>query len=319
VLRRLLPLALAAVLCSTGEAPAAVGLKQRSLVNAEVVRLGDLFDGVAARADDVVGKAPAPGETLVFDALRLAALARSAALDWTPANRHVRALIERAGRTLERTEIETAVSSALREQGLPQNYRADLAGRSIRVVVAPGSDAAISIREVNVDREHGRFSAIADISVDADTIKSVSLAGRVYPVVQVPVLARILRPGEVIRTTDLEFIEVAADRVGRDVLIEPGDIAGRAPRRQLAPSAPLRQGDIQPPVLVSKGALVELVVQMPNMVLTAKVRAAEDGALGETVRVVNVRSDKTVVGVVDGPGRVIVPMSAATPQPRRVP
>jgi flagella basal body P-ring formation protein FlgA len=133
------------------------------------------------------------------------------------------------------------------------------------------------------------------------------------------VLARILRPGEVIRTTDLEFIEVAADRVGRDVLIEPGDIAGRAPRRQLPPSAPVRQGDVQAPVLVSKGALVELVVQMPNMVLTAKVRAAEDGALGETVRVVNVRSDKTVVGVVDGPGRVIVPMSAATPQTRRVP
>jgi flagella basal body P-ring formation protein FlgA len=313
VLGRTLQIACAALIVAVAPAMAAVGLKQRTVVHSEVVCLGDLFDGAATKADEVVVKAPAPGDTLVFDAVRLAALARSAGLEWTPSSRHARVIVERAGRPLERVEIEAAVSAALHDQGLPRNHRLEMAGRGLRVVVAPGADPAISVRDATVDREQGRFSAVADVAVDSDTVRTVSVSGRVYPVVRVPVLSRIVRPGEVIRPSDLEFVEVAADRIARDVLVEPDDIAGRAPRRQLAPATPLRHGDVRAPLLVSKGALVDLIVQMPNMVLTAKVRAAEDGALGETVRVVNVRSDKTVIGIVEGPGRVIVPTPAAPP------
>ena len=43
------------------------------------------------------------------------------------------------------------------------------------------------------------------------------------------------------------------------------------------------------------------------MTLIARVKAAEDGAKGQTIRVLNTRSNRTVEGVVVGPGRVVVP------------
>jgi flagella basal body P-ring formation protein FlgA len=290
-------------------AVAGVAAKQRSIVESEHIRLGDLFDGVSSGADTVVGKSPLPGERVAFDVPRLTALARTAGLDWTPPNRHMRVVVERLGRMVERGEIEAALTAALKERGVQHNYRAEIGGRGITTSVAPGPAAAIVVRDMRIDRELSRFSAILDIEVDADSTKSLTLNGRVFPVVQVAMLSRIVRPGEIIRDNDIEFVEIAADRVGRDVLIDQSDIVGRTPRRQLAPSAPLRRTDLQTPVLVAKGSTVDLIVQTSNMILTAKARAIEDGSLGESIRVVNTRSEKTVVGVVEGPNRVVVPTS----------
>jgi flagella basal body P-ring formation protein FlgA len=311
VIRRILLLVIVAgLLCQTA-ALASVAVKQRALLDSEDIRLGDLFDGMSSGADIVVGKAPLPGESVAFDGARLAALARGAGLEWTPPNRHVRVVVERLGRAVERHEFEAALTTALRERGLQQNYRAEIGGRGVNVFVAPGAAAPIHVRDLRFDREFGRFSAILDIEVDADSAKSVSINGRAYPVVQVAMLARIVRPGEVIRDSDLEITEIAADRVGRDVLIDQSEIVGRTPRRQLSPSAPLRRADLQAPILVAKGSIVDLVVQTPNMMLIAKARAAEDGALGDSIRVVNTRSEKTVMGVVDGLNRVVVPTAAS--------
>jgi len=311
VIRYVLACALAACLLWTSAAVAGVGIKPRSVVDSEDIRLGDLFDGVPSGAEAVVGKSPLPGESVAFDVARLAALARAAGLDWSPTNRHARVVVERMGRAVERGEIEAALTAALRERGVQHNYRAEIGGRGITTFVAPGPAAAIVVRDIRIDRELARFSAILDIEVDADSTKSLTVSGRIFPVVQVAMLSRIVRPGEVIRDSDIEFIEIAADRVGRDVLIDQSDIVGRTPRRQLAPSAPLRRADLQTPILVAKGSIVDLIVQTSNMLLTAKARAIEDGSLGETIRVVNIRSEKTVVGVVEAPNRVVVPTSAS--------
>jgi flagella basal body P-ring formation protein FlgA len=304
-------LALAALVLGHLDAAAGIAAKQRSIIDSEDIRLGDLFEGVPNGAETVIAKGPHPGETVAFDATRLAAVARAAGFEWTPPNRHARVVVERLGRTIERSEIEAALTAALRDHGLQQNYRAETGSRIAAVSVAPSASAAISVRDMRIDREFGRFSAVLDIEVDANSMKSIGVSGRVYPVVQVATLSRIVRPGEIIRDGDIELIQIAADRVGRDVLIDEAEIVGRTPRRQLAPASPLRRGDLQAPVVVAKGSIVDLIVQTPNMTLTAKARAVEDGAHGDSIRVVNTRSEKPVIGVVDGPNRVVIPTAAS--------
>ena len=77
--------------------------------------------------------------------------------------------------------------------------------------------------------------------------------------------------------------------------------------RALRAGAPIRHGDIRPPVVVAKGTIVTLELRTRRMTLIARVKAAEDGAMGQTIRLLNTRSNRAIEGVVLGPGRVAVP------------
>lgn len=53
---------------------------------------------------------------------------------------------------------------------------------------------------------------------------------------------------------------------------------------------------------VRRGENVTLAYQMPGMSLTMRARAMEDGAVGQTIRLVNTSSNRTIDAVVTGPG-----------------
>jgi flagellar basal body P-ring formation protein FlgA len=51
---------------------------------------------------------------------------------------------------------------------------------------------------------------------------------------------------------------------------------------------------------------VTIILQTPHMVLTVQGRASEDGAKGDTIRLLNLQSKKAIEGVVVGPDLVRV-------------
>ncbi|MBY0563437.1 MAG: flagella basal body P-ring formation protein FlgA [Hyphomonadaceae bacterium] len=53
---------------------------------------------------------------------------------------------------------------------------------------------------------------------------------------------------------------------------------------------------------IRRGELVSLSYEAPGMMLTMRARALEDGAVGQTVRLVNTASNRTIDAVVTGPG-----------------
>ncbi len=53
---------------------------------------------------------------------------------------------------------------------------------------------------------------------------------------------------------------------------------------------------------VRRGDAVSLVYQMPGMSLNMRVRALEDGAVGQSVRFLNITSNRTIDAIVTGPG-----------------
>jgi flagella basal body P-ring formation protein FlgA len=54
--------------------------------------------------------------------------------------------------------------------------------------------------------------------------------------------------------------------------------------------------------IVRRGDAVTLVYQVPGVSLSMRARALEDGAVGQSVRLLNTSSNRTVEGVVTGPG-----------------
>jgi flagella basal body P-ring formation protein FlgA len=96
------------------------------------------------------------------------------------------------------------------------------------------------------------------------------------------------------------------------VVTDPRRLVGTTPRQRLSAGQPIRDNETKAPVLVARNATVTILLQTPAMTLTAQGRATEDGARGETVRVMNLQSNKVVEAVVSAPDVVIIQLGVRT-------
>jgi flagella basal body P-ring formation protein FlgA len=53
---------------------------------------------------------------------------------------------------------------------------------------------------------------------------------------------------------------------------------------------------------IRRGDMVTLVYEAPGMSLSMRARAVEDGAIGQSIRLINTASNRTIDAVVTGPG-----------------
>ncbi len=163
------------------------------------------------------------------------------------------------------------------------------------------------IRSARFDTSSGRFTASLVVTDNSEIRKIIGLNGRIYSVIEIPVLNRPMRPGDVITRGDVEWVAVRANTADRNAVTDLAEIIGQTPRRSLRAGTPIKRRDVRAPVVIAKGSIVTLELRTRRMTLIAKVKAAEDGAKGQTIRLLNTRSNRTVEGVVAGPGRVVVP------------
>lgn len=303
---------LAAAVMLAGTSVSAATLKHAVTVTGRDIRLSDIFAGPDVGADIVVGRAPAPGKKRILGRHRLKSIARAHGLDWKPADRQSRAVITRAARLIDNDEIEIALRQVLTRLGLSKDHLIELFNRGVRVYAAVEATEPYEIRNARLDIGSGRFTASLVVTDNAEVLRIVGLNGRVYSIVEIPVPSRLLRPGEVITRGDVEWIGVRSNAVDRNAIVDLDEIIGRTPRRPLRAGASIRRSDIRAPVVVAKGSVVTIELRTRRMTLSAKVKAAENGAMGQTIRLLNTRSNLTVEGVVIGPGRVVVPNMNST-------
>ena len=296
-------LALVAMLALVVSASAA-SYRPTATVDGDDVTLADLFDGAGAEGTQIVARAPAPGQRMVFDAHALAALAQSHGLDWRPASPHDRTVVERSAIVLGGDKIQSLVEGWLAGQGLTRPFAIVFDRQSIRLTLPAGAGAA-AVRNMSYDPEQKRFSGTLAASRPDGEI-AVPVSGRVVAVVEIPVLNHALNQGEIVGTADIDLIRMQADRVARDAIIDPTKIIGRTAARILVPERPLRGNDLVRDLVVKRGQTVTLVLDDPSMDLATQGRALTDGAKGEPVKVINISSSRVVEGVAAGPNLVAV-------------
>jgi flagella basal body P-ring formation protein FlgA len=197
--------AIAAGLClvfSPAFAAEQLRLKSEVTVNADVLTLGDLAEGVSGPAAETpVFRAPAPGETGTIQAARITEVASRFGLAFEPGRRLRQIVVTRGSRRVAAAEIEAAVKRAIELQ-----HGVDARGLSIvldtgspALRLAPDSTAPITADAISFDRRSRRFSAL--VSAGGDPSSSVRLSGTAAELVDVALLNRSLNRGEtVIRT-----------------------------------------------------------------------------------------------------------------------
>lgn len=311
-----LALAFSQAVHAAGEEAPAKGLESAPVLNASIsvrgamIRLGDIFANLDPdKAGVAIAYAPAPGERSTLDARWLMRVSKAYKLGWRPQSHMDKALVTRASHSISRDEIEDHILAALAETGEVESVdqlQVYISNRRLAIHVPVEKAAVLEVEDIAYEPRTKRFSAIVVAPAGDPAAKRLRIAGKVHRVTSVPVLSRRVLPGEVIGERDIEWIKVRSDRLQRDVIFDDDNLLGHTPKRGLSAGRPLRLSQVQRPQLVLKGSLVTIVFQVPNMTLTAQGKVKDNGADGDTVRVVNTRSNTLVEGTVIGRNRVAV-------------
>jgi len=281
-------------------------LKNAVIVEGRYVTLGDLFENAGARTKTNVAYAPSPGKRAIFDARWLYRVARAHGLKWRPLNLKTRAVVERAGQEIHRAEIVDALMSEFKDRGLDDDIEIDFGGRSMRLYVAANRPATVGIESLNHDPNTGRFVATISVPAGDPAAKRLRITGRVFTLVAVPVLAKKLYRGDVIRKHHLEWKKIRKSKVLRQTITEAEQLIGMAAKRLIGSNRPIRLAQVRRPLLIAKGGIVTIRLNYANMSLTAQGRSLDEGSLGDVVRITNSQSKKIVEARVTGANRVRV-------------
>jgi flagellar basal body P-ring formation protein FlgA len=308
-------LAVLAVIALAGyRAEASVGPQLRGTVAAqgEMITLGDLFTEAGPAASTPVLSAPRPGKSTYVSAAQIAASVRGQGLNWRIPENITRVLVSRDGTQIPLQSLVEAVEDELRRRDIGDNFLVEINSRKTNLFVPLDGDTTVVIEGLDRDSESGTFSARVYLPGAEPGDRRVKVPGRVRVVVEVPVLSRRVPIGEEITEDDIAWIELAENKLARGLVQYPRDLIGQSPRRRIKTGTPIRFRDIQRPLLISKGTLVNMVVQTPFMLLSTTGKALDSGAAGDTVRVQNTESRQIVQAVVDARDRVRIPTHAKT-------
>jgi flagella basal body P-ring formation protein FlgA len=144
------------------------------------------------------------------------------------------------------------------------------------------------------------------------------LTGRVVHLVKALVAARRLEPGDVITAADVRSTQVAARSLLGPAESDLSQVVGQTPKRTIVAGQPLERDNVGPPIMVPKGATVTLVLNTPNMSLTARGLALGSGGRGDTIEVMNPLTRAIVAARVSGAGSATIePGSAPLVPPSR--
>lgn len=294
----------ASIVAAAAPAPAQSLRTDVVTVEGDVVRLSDLFDGVAS--DRAVLRSPAPGRRVAVEVTQLVDIARANGIAWRPQTRFDRVVLERAGRTLDQNDILPPLRDALKAEGARDSDEIDLGSRAITIALPLDAPATIDVRHVQIDRTTGRFTASIVAGGAHAGAQRVQIQGRIFATARLPVLRRAVNSGETIRANDIEFAQVREDGGKRDMIADPKRLVGQTARVRLREGAPVREGEVRAPTLVTRNSTVTIVLQTGSLQLSAQGRATEDGARGDTIRIVNTQSNRTIEALVVAPDTVLV-------------
>jgi len=299
-------LALLVALTLCGAATAAT-LKDQAVVDAPVIRLGDVLYGADAVRDTVVSVAPPPGERMVLSAYDIRAAALKAGLQGASgiANGYVE--IRRNGTPIPDDLIRDRLRDALAMDGESGPLSLRLSGLRDAPQIAPGlAPESVDVVIRDYIPRSGRLTADLLLPTADGGERRMEIRAVVTSLREIPVLIADKPNGAIIREDDITWTTVDAKRINRTMITDIADLVGKAPRRRLQAGRPLRQSDVERPVLVERGGHVTMIVAHGPLRLTALGKAMEDGARNDVIRLTNTASGRIVEARVTGAGAVEV-------------
>jgi flagella basal body P-ring formation protein FlgA len=290
-------------------AAAAPRLKEQVSVSSEVVRIGDLVENAGAAADVAVFRAPDLGQTGAVPASRVAEALRPYDITGLEIGGLSEVVVTRLSRVLTAKEITDRIARAFAGQygfGDAQNL-AVILDRDIRILhVEPTVTAELAVARMNIEPRTGRFDIAFELPGSTLSRRAaLRFTGTVTETVEAATLTRSLKPGEVVKASDVIVGRRPKTEVRGDGMAA-GQAVGLAAKVALRNGQALRTDDLIKPQVVQRNESVTIYYEVPGILLTVRGKALEAGAVGDVVGVLNIQSNRPVQATVIAPGRVSI-------------
>lgn len=289
-------------------------LKSEATITGPVVRIGDLVEHAGIIAKVPIFRAPDLGSTGTVSAEAVAEAVRTHALIGLDTGGVTDVTVTRAARAIPAKEIEDTIARALSVQynlGQPGDITVTFERDMQAMYVEPSAQGMPRVARVTYDTRSNRFDATLEIPTGAATRGTLRLMGRAQAMMEFVTVARALERGVILKESDVVVERRPRAEVGRDAVTERAQAVGFAARTALQPGRPLRSAELMKPDMVQRNETVTLVYEVPGVTLTIRGKAAEGGAEGDVISVLNEQSKRTVQGVIVGPGRVVISTHAS--------
>lgn len=284
-------------------------LRAEALVTGDIVRIGDLIDHAGVIARVPIFRAPDLGSTGTVSADAVIEAVRSHALIGLDPGNVTEVAVTRASRVIAAHDIESGIAQALSTQfnlGAPKDIAVTFERELRAIHVEPTAKGEPRVSRVTYDARSGRFDATIEMPTGPSNRGLLRLSGRAAATVEVVTPLRTIERGGVIKAAEVAIERRPRAEVGRDAITDRDQVIGLAARTALQAGRPLRSADLMKPELVQRGETVTMVYEVPGIVLTVRGKAAEGGAEGDVISVLNEQSKRTVQGLVVAPGRVVI-------------
>jgi len=279
----------------------AADLQEKLVVTDAVVRLSDIFTDTGANGEQVIMEAPAPGKRKSISNYELVRIAEKHQVEWDRPAYLKRVYIHREGIPFDLNDMSETILQAARQQDLTGDVEIKVFGRKVGLYLPYGNSIDdIELTDFQLTGQRNRFSAVILIPTGTTETFEQRISGTIEEVRLIPMFNRVIASGEVITKADLEWKKFPVRRLTRNAVVASSQLIGQTVKRAISANKLILQNDIMTPVVVSKGSIVLMTYKRGRLSLTMQGRALENGGTGDTIRLMNQKSKKTVFGVVVG-------------------
>lgn len=206
--------------------------------------------------------------------------------------------------TISKRDIEKAVSNALVKQGIAEHLTALVTSQTNAVIAQHSAPLSLAIHGLEVDTSRGAWQAEAYMVSQGKTLSTLPISGRYDTLLEVPVLVRALTNGETVEAKDLATRLMPERQLRKDTITDANALIGKSPRRVVSAQRPIRLSEVTTQMVIKKGASVEMLYTTPYLSIRSMGEALENGSMGDTIRILNNDSERTVSAKVVGINQV---------------
>ena len=180
-----------------------------------------------------------------------------------------------------------------------------------RDLLLPAGDPALQVRLQAGALTGGPVTLLVEAIVTepsgARTSRSTTVSFRVNGEKPVVVAVRELARRSIVNRDDVRIERRPVERIPAGAIGDLREVVGKEIARAVAPGEALAAAVLTPVIAIRRGSVVTLLLDGPGFRIAARGIASEDGARGQTIRVVNQSSRREMVGRVEDERTIRIP------------
>jgi len=248
-----------------------------------------------------IGEAPAPGAEKIIQPRQLQAyLQRFFASQGYDASRTdivmpQNIVIKRPSIQVSREQLE-AIYRGFVETKAPWDAQ-DMAIRAVYAsgpVDLPVGNMTYEVSASPRERYVGNVVLTIQFLIDGQKDRAVRVTGKVDLFQNIVHSVHPLKRNDVISEKDIEFQRINISDAMDRFAIQYDQVVGKRVLKDVGFHQPILLADLDNPLVIRRNSVVTIVYRQPGLELSARGQAREDAGVGDTVRIVNVTTNRTI-------------------------